>query len=57
MKNNAAPPLDPGSPLLFVINAASGAFDTDAKRVVIESALAERGRKGELLICKPAELH
>ena len=57
MKNSAAPPLDPGSPLLFVINAASGAFDTDAKRVVIESALAERGRKGELLICKPAELH
>ena len=50
------PPLDPTSPLLFVVNAASGAFDVDAKRAVIESALAARGRKGELLICRPAEL-
>ena len=50
------PPLDPTSPLLFVVNAASGAFDVDAKRAVIESTLAARGRKGELLICRPAEL-
>lgn len=49
-------PLNPRSSLLFVINAASGAFDTDAKRAVIESALAARGRQGELLICQPAEL-
>lgn len=52
----SAPSLDPTSPLLFVVNAASGAFDVGAKRAVIESALAARGRKGELLICRPAEL-
>jgi diacylglycerol kinase family enzyme len=52
----SVPPLNPASALLFVVNAASGAFDTDAKRAVIEAALAVRGRKGELLICRPAEL-
>lgn len=52
----SAPPLDPTSALLFVVNAAAGAFDTDAKRAVIESALAAHGRKGELLICRPDEL-
>jgi diacylglycerol kinase family enzyme len=50
------PPFDSTSTLLFVINAASGAIDTDAKRAVIESALAASGRKGELLICEPADL-
>ncbi len=50
------PRLDPESALLFVINAAAGALDVDAKRAVIESTLAARGRKGELLICAPAEL-
>ena len=48
--------LDPASALLFVINASAGALDVDAKRAVIESALAAHGRKGELLICGPAEL-
>ncbi len=52
----SAPPLDPASALLFVINAAAGALDIDAKRAVIESALAARGRKGELLTCRPDEL-
>jgi len=52
----AAPHLDPAATLLFVINTASGAFDIDAKRAVIESALAAHGRKGELLTCQPAEL-
>jgi len=50
------PRLDPASALLFVINAAAGASDIDAKRAVIEAALAARGRTGELLICRPAEL-
>jgi len=50
------PRLDPAAALLFVINAAAGAFDVDAKRAVIESALAARGRQGELLICGPSEL-
>lgn len=52
----APPRLDPASPLLFVINAAAGTQDVDAKRAVIEAALAERGRKGELLVCHPEEL-
>jgi diacylglycerol kinase family enzyme len=52
----SAPRLDPAATLLFVVNAAAGAFDLDAKRAVIESALAAAGRKGELLICKPADL-
>ena len=53
---HAMPRLDPSATLLFVINAAAGAVDVDAKRAVIESALAAHGRKGELLICKPADL-
>jgi len=36
--------LDPAA-LLFVINAAAGALDVDAKRGVIEAALAARGRQ------------
>jgi diacylglycerol kinase family enzyme len=52
----SAPHLDPASTLLFVVNATAGAFDVDAKRQVIESALAARGRKGELLICGPTDL-
>ncbi len=51
-----APRLDPESALLFVINAAAGALDVDAKRAVIESTLAARGRRGELLVCAPDEL-
>jgi diacylglycerol kinase family enzyme len=51
-----APPFDPAAPLIFVINAAAGAFDVDAKRAVIGSALASRGRQGELRVCQPAEL-
>lgn len=50
------PHLDTEAALLFVINAAAGASDIDAKRAVIESALAAHGRQGELLICKPVEL-
>ena len=53
---HAMPRLDPSATLLFVINAAAGAVDVDTKRAVIESALAACGRKGELLICKPADL-
>ena len=50
------PRIDPASPLQFVINASAGAFDLDAKRAVIQSALTAYGRKGELLICQPADL-
>ncbi len=52
----SVPPLDPASTLLFVINSSAGALDIDAKRAVIESALAARGREGELLVCLPADL-
>jgi len=51
-----APRIDTAATLLFVINSAAGAFDLDAKRAVIEAALAAQGRTGELLICRPAEL-
>lgn len=50
------PRFDPASALLFVINDAAGALDVDAKRAVIQSALAAKGRKGELLTCRPDEL-
>jgi len=52
----SAPRIDPASPLLFVINASAGAFDLDEKRAVIQSALTAHGRKGDLLICRPADL-
>jgi diacylglycerol kinase family enzyme len=52
----SVPRLDPASALLFVINAAAGALDVEAKRAVIQSALAAHGRKGELLTCLPADL-
>ncbi len=52
----SVPNLNPASSLLFVINAAAGSFDVDAKRAVIDAALQARGRTGELLICQPAEL-
>jgi diacylglycerol kinase family enzyme len=52
----ALPQLDPAAPLLFVINAGAGAHDVDAKRAVIESALAACGRQGELRICTPGDL-
>jgi hypothetical protein len=45
-----SPLLNPAATLLFVINTSSGALDVDAKRAVIESALAMRGRKGELMV-------
>jgi len=52
----SVPRPDPASALLFVINAAAGALDVDAKRAVINAALAARGRTGELLTCRPEEL-
>lgn len=51
-----APPLDTNASLTFIINVASGSGDLAAKWAVIETALAEHGRQGELLVCSPAEL-
>ena len=52
----ACPEIDPASPLQFVINAAAGSSDGEAKRAVIEAALRSGGRRGDLLFCSPAEL-
>ena len=50
------PPQDPAAPLIFIINAASGRSDADAKRSVIEQALQAAGRTGELRFTRPADL-
>ncbi len=52
----APPVVDPDSPLLFVINSASGSRGVEAKREAIESALQAAGRPGELLPCTPQAL-
>lgn len=48
--------IDPASALQFVVNAAAGSTDAQAKRVAVEAALHAAGRRGELLFCSPAEL-
>lgn len=50
------PQLDSVSPLVFIINGASGHRDADEKRAVIEGALTAAGRAGELLFAQPNEL-
>lgn len=50
------PEIDLSSLLQFVINAAAGSSDAEAKRGVVESALRSGGRRGDLLFCSPAEL-
>ncbi|WP_295955664.1 diacylglycerol kinase family protein [Rhodoferax sp.] len=50
------PDLDPAAPLIFIINAASGRSDADAKRAVIDQALQAAGRTGELCFTRPADL-
>ena len=52
----AFPKVDLASPLQFVINAAAGSSDAEAKREVVEAALRAGGRRGDLLFCSPAEL-
>lgn len=52
----ARPDIDPKAPLQFVINAAAGSSAADAKREVIEAALAAAGRQGNLLFSDPANL-
>jgi len=50
------PEIDLASRLQFVINAAAGSNDARVKREVIETALRDGGRQGDLLFCSPAEL-
>ena len=52
----SAPTLDASAPLIFIINAASGSSDADAKRVVIEDALRAAGRKGDVRFVRPDAL-
>jgi diacylglycerol kinase family enzyme len=51
-----APEINPAAPLQFIINAASGHNDADAKRELIEAALKSSGRTGELLFTRPEDL-
>lgn len=48
--------LDPGAPLQFVINAAAGSQEAQAKREVIQETLDAAGRRGDLLMCPPSAL-
>lgn len=50
------PELDPAAALLFVINSACARHDASATRVLIEAALRQAGRTGELCFAKPGEL-
>lgn len=52
----SSPTLDRAAALIFVINTASGAFDVEGKRALIERTLTARGRRGEIRVCGPAEL-
>ncbi|MCD0424143.1 diacylglycerol kinase [Rubrivivax sp. JA1024] len=53
----ATPPeIDPASALQFVVNAAAGSRDAQAKREVVDTALRAAGRRGDLLFCSPGEL-
>ncbi len=54
--SGAFPEIDVASPLQFVVNAAAGSSDAEAKREVVEAALRAGGRRGDLLFCSPAEL-
>ena len=51
-----APYIDLEAPLQFVINAAAGSNAADAKRELIEDALAAAKRQGNLLFSSPANL-
>lgn len=51
-----SPEFDPASPIQFVINAAAGSRDADARREVIERVLQAQGRRGDLHCCLPADL-
>ena len=50
------PQLDPGAPIQFIINAAAGSSDADARGAAIEAVLQAQGRRGELHFCTPAQL-
>jgi diacylglycerol kinase family enzyme len=51
-----SPVFETAAPLRFIINAGSGNQALEGSRAAIEAALAQHGRRGELLACSPAEL-
>jgi diacylglycerol kinase family enzyme len=52
----ALPEVDPASPLQFIVNAAAGSSDAEAKRDIVGAALRAGGRRGDLRFCSPTEL-
>jgi diacylglycerol kinase family enzyme len=50
------PEIDPASPLQFVINAAAGSGEADIQRELIDAALREGGRRGDLRFSSPSDL-
>ena len=50
------PEIDRSAPLLFVINGSAGHDDAASRRVAIEGALADAGRRGELRFVPAAGL-
>lgn len=50
------PEIDTAAALQFIINAAAGSNDAQAKREVVDTALRAAGRRGDLLFCSAAEL-
>jgi diacylglycerol kinase family enzyme len=50
------PPINPASPLIFVINAAAGTQQAEAQCALITDALKAAGRTGELVFTKPSHL-
>jgi diacylglycerol kinase family enzyme len=48
--------IDPLAPLIFVINAAAGSSDGQAKRELIERALDQSGRSGQIVFARPTDL-
>ncbi len=51
-----APQINPAAPLIFVVNATAGTQQADAQRQLIEDALKQAGRAGELVISQPGDL-
>ncbi len=53
---NSQVEFDPAAPLQFVINAAAGSGDAGSRCALIQAALHEGRRRGELLVCQPGDL-
>lgn len=53
---DGSPDIDPSSALQFVINAAAGSSDAEAKRETIETGLRLAGRRGDILFGHADEL-